>query len=171
MQFKIPADNDKYQWTAHSVMKMRQYGLSAQRVLRVVRSPHRKEEGIVKKTVAVMQPVSFKTDKEGKRTWGSEIWVMYQTRKAGISNFSAKGGFASGGQFPISKQIQNSNFKKTEATQNCKFPPKADQSLTDKIFNSANQKIRIISAWKYPGVSPKNNPVPEEILRELEDVV
>ena len=139
MQFNIPKDNDKYQWTAHSVMKMRQYGLSAQRVLRVVRAPHRKEEGIVKKTVAVMQPVSFKTDKEGKRTWGSEIWVMYQTRKAGISNF----------QFPISKQTQKSKLN---------------------IFNSASQKIRIISAWKYPGVSPKNNPVPEDILRELEEL-
>ncbi|MBI5153067.1 MAG: hypothetical protein HZA36_01245 [Parcubacteria group bacterium] len=29
------------------------------------------------------------------------------------------------------------------------------------------QKLRIISAWKYPGISPKNNPIPQEILDEL----
>ncbi|MDD5083827.1 MAG: hypothetical protein PHT88_02705 [Candidatus Moranbacteria bacterium] len=27
----------------------------------------------------------------------------------------------------------------------------------------------IISAWRYPGVSPKNNPIPEEILQEILD--
>lgn len=31
-----------------------------------------------------------------------------------------------------------------------------------------NQQIRIISAWRYPGMSSKRNPIPEEILRELE---
>lgn len=30
------------------------------------------------------------------------------------------------------------------------------------------QNIRIISAWRYPGISPKRNPIPLEILRELE---
>ncbi len=145
MQFKIPADNDKYQWTAHSVMKMRQYGLSAQRVLRVVRSPHRKEEGIVKKTIAVMQPVSFKTDKEGKRTWGSEIWVMYQLKSQ-------------------KSKIKNQNLK-SEMNLNLKL-----EKLM-KLKNNEAKKLKIISAWKYPGVSPKNNPVPEEILRELDDVV
>lgn len=28
--------------------------------------------------------------------------------------------------------------------------------------------IRIISAWRYPGVSPKRSPIPREILQELE---
>jgi len=32
------------------------------------------------------------------------------------------------------------------------------------------KKIKIISAWRYPGVSPKNNPIPEDILREIEDL-
>lgn len=31
-------------------------------------------------------------------------------------------------------------------------------------------EIRIISAWRYPGVSPKNNPIPDEILREMEEL-
>ena len=32
-------------------------------------------------------------------------------------------------------------------------------------------KIRIISAWRYPGVSPKGKeiPIPEDILKELEE--
>lgn len=31
------------------------------------------------------------------------------------------------------------------------------------------ETYRIISAWRYPGMSPKGNPIPEEIWRELED--
>lgn len=48
-------------------------------------------------------------------------------------------------QFPISNQVRNSKFK---------------------IQNSA-QRLRIISAWRYPGVSPKRSPIPSEILQEL----
>ena len=43
------------------------------------------------------------------------------------------------------------------------------QNSKFKIQNSMNQQIRIISAWRYPGISPKNNPIPSEILLELED--
>ena len=31
-------------------------------------------------------------------------------------------------------------------------------------------ETKIISAWRYPGVSPKNNPTPEEIFREMEEL-
>lgn len=34
--------------------------------------------------------------------------------------------------------------------------------------NTLNRQIRIISAWRYPGVSPKRSPIPREILQELE---
>lgn len=30
-----------------------------------------------------------------------------------------------------------------------------------------NCKLKIISAWRYPGVSPKRNPIPREIIDEL----
>ncbi len=30
-------------------------------------------------------------------------------------------------------------------------------------------QLRIISAWRYPGVSPKRSPIPREIWQELED--
>ncbi len=41
-----------------------------------------------------------------------------------------------------------------------------NQSAEAKMFGQQN--IRIISAWRYPGISPKRNPIPLEILRELE---
>ncbi len=109
--------------TRHAQFKMRQYGLSEQKVRSVIRNPKRREEGIVKDTIAVMQPVSPKRDGSGKETWKQEIWVMFQQRKMGV-----------------------------------------------KLGNiSLRRQIRIISAWRYPGVSPKRNPIPEEILRELSE--
>jgi hypothetical protein len=138
MQIKPPSNTEKYFWTKHSIMKMQHYGLSAQRILRVLKSPQRKEEGIVPRTVAVMQPTSVST-KNGKRVWSSEIWAMYQTRGAG--NLKSK--------ISNSKQIQNPKFK---------------------IINSANRQVRIISAWRYPGVSPERDPIPEEILREISEL-
>ncbi|MCX6767103.1 MAG: hypothetical protein NT170_05025 [Candidatus Moranbacteria bacterium] len=128
MQFKIPKNTEKYEWTQHAAFKMKQYGLTAQRILRVVKNPQRTEEGIVKNTIAVMQPASLRT-KDGKRVWSQEIWAMYQLRSRGAISKS---------QFPISKKIQNQK-----------------------------SKIRLISAWRYPGVSPKRDPIPEDILREL----
>lgn len=114
MQFKIPQNNKKFFWTKHVLEKMRYYGLSAQKVLGIINRPLRKEEGIVKNTIAVMQPSSLKI-KDGKKVWKQEIWAMYQ--------------------------------KKAKAKE---------------------KQIKIISAWRYPGVSPKKNPIPEEILQELE---
>lgn len=120
-QFNKPRNTEKYIWTEHSFFKMKQYGLSAQRVLRVVRFPKRKEEGIVKNTVAVMAPVSSKKI-DGKETWKQEIWVMFQTERK-----------------------------------------------TKNIPSLGLGKLKIISAWRYPGVSPKNNPIPEDIIREISE--
>jgi len=46
------------------------------------------------------------------------------------------------------------------------FILKKKQSAMSKLIPVQN--IRIISAWRYPGVSPKRNPIPLEILREIE---
>jgi hypothetical protein len=99
-------------FTKHSEYKMKQYGLSLQKVRGVIRSPKRKEVGIVTSTVAVMQPVSSKKVL-GKDVWKQEIWVLYKE----------EGG-----------------------------------------------SKKIISAWRYPGVSPKREPIPEDILQELLDL-
>ncbi|MFZ2775179.1 MAG: hypothetical protein WAZ78_04450 [Candidatus Moraniibacteriota bacterium] len=131
MLAKVPKNTGKYYWTEHVKFKMRFYGLSEQKILGVISNPKRKEEGIVEKTVAVMKPVSPKVV-NGKEIWKQEVWVMYQTRKAGNFNPPAGG--------LISNDKQNSN-----------------------------SKYKIISAWRYPGVSPQNNPIPQEILRELSE--
>lgn len=131
--FKPPKNTSKYYWTRHSIGKMMQYGLSAQRVIRVIRSYQRMEGGVAKNTVAVMQPLSVKTDKEGKKKWSQEIWVMYQTRKASIKN--------EGNISNLKTELLNTN------------------------------QLKIISVWRYPGVSPKNNPIPQEILDELDDLI
>lgn len=125
--------------TRHGEFKMRQYALSEQKVRSVVRNPRRIEEGVANNTVAVMQPVSPKRDAKGIETWKQEIWVMYQLRK---------GEAISKSQIPISNRIRNSK---------------------SAIQNPMRQKVRIISAWRYPGVSPKRNPIPQDILRELEE--
>lgn len=148
-----------YIFTLHAQYKMKQYGLSEQRVRNVIRNPKRKEEGIVPRTVAVMQPVSPKKidnrsatphlrNVAGREVWKQEIWVMYiQKLKNKISN--------------IKNTNQNSKMKIKTV-----IPTEVEESF--KTISS-NQQIKIISAWRYPGMSPKRNPIPEEILRELEE--
>lgn len=107
MQFKAPKNNERYFWTGHALGKMQYYGLTAQRILRVIKNPARVEDGVAENTVAVMQPASVNR-KTGK--WSSEIWAMYQL---------------------------------------------------------VNGQTKIISAWRYPGVSPKRNYVPEDIMEAV----
>ena len=79
-------------WTRHAEAKMKYYQLSKQRVMRVIHSPKRTEEGVAPKTIAMMQPTSIKTSSSVKTTedklagmrykqkesWSQEIWVMVQ---------------------------------------------------------------------------------------------
>lgn len=81
-------------WTHHAQAKMAFYKLSEQRVMRVIHSPKRIEEGVAPKTVAMMQPTSVRieshrirtevvpakagTQAKPKETWSQEIWVMIQ---------------------------------------------------------------------------------------------
>lgn len=58
-------------WTTHSIMKMRFYGLSRQRISRVLHSPGRVEEGIAPDTVAYMHVA-------GNAAHPYELWVMVQ---------------------------------------------------------------------------------------------
>lgn len=114
----------RYYFTLHSEYKMREYHLSRQRVIRIIRSPKRTETGIVENTIAVMQPASTK-QVNGKETWTQELWVMYRV---------------------------NSESK-------------LSKSKLAKIMNQS--ELKIISAWRYPGVSPKRDPIPADILREI----
>lgn len=71
---KFSPGDQKYLWTIHARLKMKYYGLSEGRIIRIIRFPARTEEGIVPKTVAVMQPAG------GKRY--TEIWAMYKLAKS-----------------------------------------------------------------------------------------
>lgn len=157
MQWKIPKNTDKYQWTEHVQMKMHFYGISEQKVLGVIRNPKRIETGIVEDTVAVMQPVGTiskgpakpkwgqpvfpvqENDLENKERWSSEIWVMYK-----IKSESRK--------LKVESKIQNTKLR----------------SLQKKI--NSNKKITIISAWRYPGMAPEHDPIPNDIMREIEEI-
>lgn len=125
---KNPQNSQNYQWTNHVVFKMRQYSLSEQKIKSVIRNPFRREEGIVKNTIAVMQPVGSQALIKEKK-WKQEIWVMYKTTK---------------------------KDKKT-----------INKGENNSLILNAQRKI--ISAWRYPGVSPKQNPIPEDIIREIEE--
>lgn len=49
---------------------------------------------------------------------------------------------------------------------------KKDKKTINKGENNSlilNAQRKIISAWRYPGVSPKQNPIPEDIIREIEE--
>lgn len=121
--------------TRHAEYKMKQYGLSLQKVRGVIRHPKRTETGIAKNTIAVMQPVSPKKEADTKKEiWKQEIWVMYQTNK--------------------------------------QEPKQDSKNRSQKILLSSRLQIpsyKIISAWRYPGMSPKRSPIPEDILLELAD--
>ena len=167
MNNKGPKNDGKYEWTEHSKFKMQYYGLSPQRVLRVIRAPYRTETGIVENTIAVMQPggnvkkgpakskwgkASFgdgesEVSADGK-SWSSEIWVMYQIRNQ-----------ESGDRGQEIKKLKSQ-------IKNIKLEEKAE-----KLMKLIPKKLRIISAWRYPGVTDENDPIPAEILREIEGII
>ncbi|OGN34129.1 MAG: hypothetical protein A3I39_00360 [Candidatus Yanofskybacteria bacterium RIFCSPLOWO2_02_FULL_47_9b] len=72
--FNTPKNDGKYHWTNHVVRKMMHYGLSGDRVKRIMRSPTRSEKGIAPDTIAVMQPT-------GSKAKPTEVWVMYAKKK------------------------------------------------------------------------------------------
>lgn len=125
----LPKNNDKYLWTQHAKDKMIYYRISESLVKRIVRFPRRKEEGVAKNTIAVMQSAGSQKNR-------SEIWVMYQEINAKLETKSA------------------------------------EQTLKNVLLGNT-PKIRIISTWRYPGVSQagKKIPIPDEILQELENVI
>ena len=48
--------------------------------------------------------------------------------------------------------------------------PAGGKNLKNSSFQRA-RKLKIISAWRYPGKSPAKNPIPREILNEIKDLV
>ena len=111
----------KLSWTQHSQIKMKQYGLSKQKLLGILYKPERKEKGIAPGTTAVM-----KTNK-----------IFFKEKRITLSNAWKKPKKAPGEIWIMYKNIKD--FRK------------------------------IISAWRYPGISKPGEeiPIPEEIRQEL----
>ena len=94
-------------FTSHGKAKMRFYGLSEQRIRRVLHTPSRTEQGIAPGTIAIMQSVSAP-----KHPY--EVWIMIE---------------------------------------------------------DTNSRRKLISAWKYPGITKPGEPLPPEIIREMRESV
>jgi len=47
------------------------------------------------------------------------------------------------------------------------------QKIKSKIKSQKSKRIKIISAWRYPGISPKGKeiPIPSDILEELNNLL
>lgn len=140
--FKIPKSDSKYHWTNHVTRKMVFYGLSPDRVKRIIRNPKRIEKGIAENTIAVMSPGS-------NINKPSEIWVMYSLLKK-ASTLSER------------SESKGRSFGKTLTV--------SSVEPLRTIGQTANRKI-VISAWRYPGVSPigKAIPIPQDILNDLKE--
>jgi hypothetical protein len=106
-------------WTEHSKIKMRQYGLSKQKILGILRKPERVEQAIVPGLVAAMKTnkIFFKEKKidikkalwQPKRAPG-EIWVMYKENdqeKKIVSVWRYPGISKPGEEIPIPEDIKN----------------------------------------------------------------
>ncbi len=140
-----PKNDSKYEWTRHSWEKMKYYGISESRIKRIIRFPKRTEEGVAESTVAVMSPAETKNYQE--------IWVMYKlvgSRQQATSNLECR--ISTTGK---SKKLKD-GWEQYKDIQNFRLPDK---------------KIKIITAWRYPGKSPERDPIPSDILSEIRGIL
>lgn len=45
------------------------------------------------------------------------------------------------------------------------------RSASRTIGSGKEKKIKVISAWRYPGKSPARDPIPQDVLREIRGLV
>ncbi|OGM98697.1 MAG: hypothetical protein A2649_00735 [Candidatus Yanofskybacteria bacterium RIFCSPHIGHO2_01_FULL_41_26] len=100
MRFKVPKNNERFSWTNHVVGKMLFYGLSEQRVKRVINRPDRVEEGVAPNTIACMQVGGSKKHRQ-------EIWVMYQQKSQKLKIKSPKLAIISTWRYPGKSPAKN----------------------------------------------------------------
>ncbi len=119
----------KLHWTEHSKIKMKQYGLSKQKLLAILYRPERKEKGIAPGTLAVM--------KTNKKFVNKTISLLKEKQQLAFAKAAAWRRKAPGEIWLMYKDVKD--FRK------------------------------IISAWRYPGISKPGEeiPIPEDIRQEL----
>lgn len=76
----------------------------------------------------------------------AEIWVIYKIEKLKVKSSELK----------VKKDfIENAAYQK----------------LMQQIGGKGQGKIKIITAWRYPGKSPERDPIPEDILSEIRSIL
>lgn len=102
-------------WTEHSKIKMRQYGLSAGKLLQIIRKPERKEKGVAPGCTALMQTrkvfISAKAlaARKTKPVPPGEIWLMYKDvkdQRRVISAWRYPGISKPGDSIPVPEEIR-----------------------------------------------------------------
>lgn len=128
----------KLEWTQHSQIKMRQYGLSKQKLLNILSRPERKEQGIVPCTTAVMR-TNKKFGNKNPALFKNKTMARPPKRPKGYSTF---------------RQIQ---------------APGEIWIMYKDVKKDSLPVRKIISAWRYPGISKPGEliPIPEDIMREI----
>lgn len=137
MQFKEPKNTDRHYWTKHIQMKMRQYGISEGRVKRILRAPMRTETGVADETVAVMQPLSTRWDPMSKERTWKQELWLMYQMRAPQS-------------MDKNESVMNDTMREVVAA-----------------GKNAQKQCRLISVWRYPGVTKPGDGIPEEILADL----
>lgn len=139
----MPFQDGKYIWTNHSRQKMRYYRLTESRVKRIIRHPTRVEEGILEKGIAVMQPASASAP-AGRPASP----VRSQTPEASDCAFGHR----------TSNRVRGKNYSEIWTMYIIAKEPR-------------EKKIKIITAWRYPGKSPERDPIPRHILQEVRKIL
>jgi len=141
---KQPQNDSRYEWTGHAWEKMQYYGISEGRIKRIIRFPTRIEEGIAENTIAVMSPYGRST--VGGQPYSGEIWVMYA--------------LTNNRQLTTNNNRQKTGDKKKNSLDN-----------VQQFLGNTGKKIRIITAWRYPGKSSERDPIPEDVMIEIKSLL
>lgn len=75
-----------------------------------------------------------------------EIWVMYA--------------IANNKESTINKKQKTDSTKKESSLDNI-----------NQFLGNSGKKFRIITAWRYPGESPERDPIPQEIMQEIRQLL
>lgn len=149
--------DEKFLWTQHSKIKMRHYRLTESRVKRVIRHPTRVEEGILEGAIAAMSPAG------GKRY--SEIWVMYLVTERG-NTFSRHDSAV-----PAAASLRVGAISTKGGPSKSRLPLSRKRIVSPYGGWGGEKKIKVITAWRYPGRAPERDPIPVEILREIRKIL
>jgi hypothetical protein len=124
----------KIVWTKHSEIKMKQYGLSKNKILNIIRKPERTEEGIVLGTTAMMRTNKVFSNATFKKNLRLDLKV-----KTSPALLKLRGVRKAPGEIWL-------------------------------MYKDAKDARKIISAWRYPGVTKPGEqvPIPTDIRAYLE---